>query len=171
MIAHLKLRMHENPDLLVILCFDEAQLLTTRDDSGPLDRLTLFAQVRRALHIIRTLPVFALFLSTECKLEEFSTSPQMDSSARIVHDNLTPFAPIVWTPLDVLAQRITKDKVWTLREVASTYHMAHLGRPLSVCSFLPFALTDVGCEGSLRCTTGLDGSTICSCLRRSRCKS
>ncbi|KAI0370060.1 hypothetical protein BV20DRAFT_315504 [Pilatotrama ljubarskyi] len=118
----------EQPRILdIILYFDEAQRLTTSDAS---ESGTLFPHVRRALRIIQDLPIFAVFLSTVGKLEQFSPPAQLDSSDRVVRLQLLPFRPIVWTPLDVLAQRITNDKVWTLREVASTYHIVHLGRPL-----------------------------------------
>ncbi|OSC96920.1 hypothetical protein PYCCODRAFT_1428807 [Trametes coccinea BRFM310] len=42
------------------------------------------------------------------------------------------YAPIVATPLDVLADRfpIYSKEPWTLKRAASTYRMAHLGRPL-----------------------------------------
>ncbi|KAJ2986783.1 hypothetical protein NUW54_g9633 [Trametes sanguinea] len=103
------------------------QLLTR---SGNTAEEALFPDVRRALGLIRNLPIFALFLSTVGKLEQFSPPPQLDSSERIFRSTLVPFPPIVWTPVDVLAARITNDKVWTLREVASTHHIAHLGRPL-----------------------------------------
>ena len=111
----------------IILCFDEAQLLTERVSTTG---ATLFSEVRRTLGLIRMLPIFAFFLSTVGKLEQFSPPPRLHSSARVVRLQLTPFEPIVWTPLDVFAQRLTKNKVWMLREVASTYHIVHLGRPL-----------------------------------------
>ncbi|KAI9057967.1 hypothetical protein FKP32DRAFT_1289000, partial [Trametes sanguinea] len=114
--------------LNTVLYFDEAQLLTR---SGTLDsQATLFPDVRRALRLVRTHPIFALFLSTVGKLEQFSPPSQLESSDRIVRLELVPLEPIVWTPFDVFARRITKDKVWTLAEVASTDHIAHLGRPL-----------------------------------------
>ncbi|KAH9846272.1 hypothetical protein C2E23DRAFT_683962, partial [Lenzites betulinus] len=117
-----------NSGLDVILYFDEAQHLTksSAGSSGP----TFFIHVRSALRLVRKLPIFALFLSTTGKLEQFSAPAQLDASDRMLRLQLLPFKPIVWTPLDIMAQRITKNKVWTLREVASTYHIVHLGRPL-----------------------------------------
>ncbi|KAL7278890.1 hypothetical protein ACG7TL_006721 [Trametes sanguinea] len=116
------------PLLNTVLCFDEAQLLTR---GGTLDsQATLFPDVRRALRLVRTYPILALFLSTAGNLEQFSPPSQLESSDRIVRLELVPLEPIVWTPFDVFARRITKDKVWTLTEVASTNHIAHLGRPL-----------------------------------------
>ncbi|RPD57234.1 hypothetical protein L226DRAFT_435711, partial [Lentinus tigrinus ALCF2SS1-7] len=119
---------HSKP--LVIVCFDEAQLLT---DSSFFREVTPFPVVRRVLRIFRVLPIFALFLSTVAQLEQFPPPPPFDSSARVVRTVLRPFEPIVWTPLDVFAQRFTKTKAgkaWTLAEVASTHHIVHLGRPL-----------------------------------------
>ncbi|KAI9070181.1 hypothetical protein FKP32DRAFT_1670559 [Trametes sanguinea] len=115
-------------DLEVILYFDEAQLLTTRGTGK--SGIALFPDVRRALRLVRELPIFALFLSTVGKLEQFSPPPQLESSARLFRSQLVPYPPIVWTPFDVMAARITNEKVWTLTEVASTYHIVHLGRPL-----------------------------------------
>ncbi|KAI9066890.1 hypothetical protein FKP32DRAFT_324631 [Trametes sanguinea] len=112
----------------VILCFDEAQLLTggARRHSG----MSLFSDVRHALRLVSQLPIFALFLSTVGKLEQFSPPPPLKGSARVFQRQLVPYPPITWAPIDALAARITNNKVWTLTEVASTYHIAHLGRPL-----------------------------------------
>ncbi|KAJ3001938.1 hypothetical protein NUW54_g6123 [Trametes sanguinea] len=92
--------------------------------------IALFPDVRRALRLVRELPIFALFLSTVGKLEQFSPPPQLESSARLFRSQLVPYPPIVWTPFDVMAAHITDEKVWTLTEVASMYHIVHLGRPL-----------------------------------------
>ncbi|TFK79479.1 hypothetical protein K466DRAFT_592374 [Polyporus arcularius HHB13444] len=135
---------HSN--LLVIVSFDEAQMLDEVDTKTTDTTWTLFAEVRRCLRIIRELPIFALFLSTVGKLEQFSPPPQLGSSTRIVRTELRPFEPIVVTPLDVLAQRITGKKVWTLEEVASTYHMVHLGRPLFAAMY-DAAKDDISREG------------------------
>ncbi|CDO68158.1 hypothetical protein BN946_scf184938.g10 [Trametes cinnabarina] len=108
--------------------FDEAQLFNR---GGTLDsQAALFPDVRRALCPIRRLPMFTLFLSFMGKLEQLSPPTQLESSDRILRLELVPLEPIVWTPFAVFARRITKDKVWTLTEVASTNHIAHLGRPL-----------------------------------------
>ncbi|OSC98159.1 hypothetical protein PYCCODRAFT_1439492 [Trametes coccinea BRFM310] len=112
----------------LILCFDEAQLFTRCDSIDA--EVTLLPDVQRALRLIRALPIFALFLSTVITVENVSPPPQISSSERLLRPHDVPFRPIVWTPIDVLAARITNDKVWTLTEVASTHHIAHLGRPL-----------------------------------------
>ncbi|RPD71010.1 hypothetical protein L226DRAFT_513675 [Lentinus tigrinus ALCF2SS1-7] len=112
---------------LVVLCFDEAHMLTEHRDA--MTTVTLFEVIRRALHIIRRLPFFTLFVSTVANVEHFPPTPPLHSSSRL-RRHLPPFEPIVWTPLDVLAQRMSRDSSFTLAQVASTYHMAHLGRPL-----------------------------------------
>ncbi|KAI0700802.1 hypothetical protein C8T65DRAFT_741918 [Cerioporus squamosus] len=87
---------------LVMLCFDEAQLLIEPDEYSS---TVLFPDMRHALHMISELPILALFLTKVIQVEQFPPVPQ-------------------------LTQRGTADKAWTLQEVASTYHMVHLGRPL-----------------------------------------
>ncbi|RDX41439.1 hypothetical protein OH76DRAFT_1561574 [Lentinus brumalis] len=111
----------------VILCFDEARSLTTIEQDG----WSRFEELRRALRIIVELPIFSLFLSTKGKLEQFAPLPKK-SGSRIASGNLSMYAPIVATPLDVLADTfpIYSKRPWTLMRAASTYHMAHLGRPL-----------------------------------------
>ena len=117
---------------LVILCFDEAQILTkTRPSStNPPCLSSLLADLRRALRIIIDQPIFAIFLSTMGELEQFSPPLPMDPSSRIRSIHRQTFEPIVYTPLDVLAKKIAKKDRLTLMDVASTYHMSHLGRPL-----------------------------------------
>lgn len=119
---------HKVKKPFVILCFDEAHSLTTIEQDG----WSRFEELRRALRIIVELPVFSLFLSTKGKLEQFAPLPKKTGSNRIASGNLAMYAPIVATPLDVLADRfpIYSKKPWTLMRAASTYHMAHLGRPL-----------------------------------------
>ncbi|KAH9828946.1 uncharacterized protein C8Q71DRAFT_891689, partial [Rhodofomes roseus] len=112
---------------LVILCFDEAHMLTM-SVAGEYD-WTRFSELRRVLRMIVGWPIFTLFLSTVGKLEQFVPLPQQETSGRLAIRELGLFAPIVLTPFDILAERISKSN-WTLQRVASTHHMAHLGRPL-----------------------------------------
>ncbi|KAH9911485.1 uncharacterized protein B0H18DRAFT_358315 [Fomitopsis serialis] len=112
---------------LVILCFDESHMLTktqARDDDW-----TRFSELRRSLHMICTLPIFTLFLSTMGKVEQFAPFPQQERSGRIVGRELEVFPPIVLTPFDVFAEHVSGPEC-TLQRVASTQYMAHLGRPL-----------------------------------------
>ncbi|RPD56220.1 hypothetical protein L227DRAFT_656305 [Lentinus tigrinus ALCF2SS1-6] len=124
---------------LVVLCFDEGHMLTEQRDA--MTTGTLFEVIRRALHIIRRLPIFALFVSTVANVEHFPPIQPLHISNRL-RRHLPPFEPIVWTPLDVLAQRISRDSSFTLAQVASTYRMAHLGRPLKVNHPYISALSD-----------------------------
>ncbi|KAL7284896.1 LOW QUALITY PROTEIN: hypothetical protein ACG7TL_002210 [Trametes sanguinea] len=112
----------------VILCFDEAHSLTPIEPDG----WCRFEELRSALRIIVGLPIFSLLLSTKGKLEQFAPLPKKTGANRLASGRLTMYAPIVATPLDVLADRfpIYSKEPWTLKRAASTYHMAHLGRPL-----------------------------------------
>ena len=117
---------YDNEPLLIV-CFDEASMLTDQDHNRA---RTLFGELRRALRIIRLLPIFTIFVSTVGHLEQVSPLPQLAPSDRLGYMTLNPFPPIVCTPFDVLYPPTSRDKSWTLKEVASTYHMAHLGRAL-----------------------------------------
>lgn len=115
----------------VILCFDEAHELTMAPKHA---RWTRFAELRRVLRDIINLPIYTLFLSTVGKLEQFAPLPETDPSARVALRQLSVHSPIVATPLDVLSRPIPEPSTsvapWTLKQVASTDHMSHLGRPL-----------------------------------------
>lgn len=116
---------------LVILCFDEAQKLTE-----PIRNTywTRFFELARALRIIVEYPIFTLFLSTVGKVDQFSPLPELGPSSRIAPRQYDMFPPIVTTPYDILSDKfpLKPSSAWTLKRVASTYHMAHLGRPLYV---------------------------------------
>ncbi|KAI0362904.1 hypothetical protein BV20DRAFT_959369 [Pilatotrama ljubarskyi] len=88
----------KQPSLL--LSFDEARLLTSSDLSR--SGVTLFPHVRHALHIIRELPIVAVFLSTVGQLEQCPPPPELNHSDKFVQLNRVLFKPIVWTPLDIL---------------------------------------------------------------------
>lgn len=115
---------------LVILCFDDSAQLLISKTCGHDSSTTLRHVVRQALATIGGLRIFTLFLSKMDQVEYFPLPPPMSNSTAVLSFSCSPFEAIVWTPLDVFARRITKDKAWTLSEVASTYHIAHLGRPL-----------------------------------------
>lgn len=122
------IRKHKKP--LVVLCFDESHVLTEATGEGTPTRFTV---LRRALRTIVDLPIFSLFLSTiPGKLDQFASLPQKEPSSRLISMLLKTFPPICYTKLESLAPRLTNDpkKPWTLSQVASTYHIAHLGRPL-----------------------------------------
>ncbi|KAI0806787.1 hypothetical protein C8Q74DRAFT_1362378 [Fomes fomentarius] len=118
---------------LVVLCFDESHLLHTTP-YGP-HNWTPFTVLRRVLHTIVNLPIFTLFVSTMGKLEQFSPLslvPKAPSSRLMGQPELETYRPFCLTSFDQFAPSMTKvlDIPWTLNQVASTYHIAHLGRPL-----------------------------------------
>lgn len=116
---------------LVVLCFDESHLLPTVIGGGAEGAWSRFSVLRRALSTIVELPIFTLFLSTMGNLEQLAPPPPKKASSRLMGRTLATFPPICLTRLDHFAPFLKKlDKSWTLNRVASTYHIAHLGRPL-----------------------------------------
>lgn len=112
---------------LLVICFDEAHRLT---DKIPGVSWTCFSELRRALRVLKPFPFFSLFLSTAGKFHLFSPDYYYDASNRIQHQILDMFPPITETNFDQFAEKVAVDGSWTLDRVASTHHMAHLGRPL-----------------------------------------
>ncbi|KAI0737715.1 hypothetical protein C8Q80DRAFT_1052075, partial [Daedaleopsis nitida] len=110
---------------LVVVCFDEAHMLTTMRAGT-----SLFFELQRVLCTIRHLSIFTLFLSTTGSLEQCSPLSYADTSERVEKMDLKVLPPICLTPLDVLAEKFNPRGNWRLQKVASTRHMVHLGRPL-----------------------------------------
>ncbi|RPD68653.1 hypothetical protein L226DRAFT_617371 [Lentinus tigrinus ALCF2SS1-7] len=117
----------------IILSFDEAHELMPDLTDSDLSQWSRFGELRRALRDIVGLPIFTLFLSTTGKLEQFAPLPRLSGSARVLSGHFRMFPPIITTPLDALAERFPLRQTtnpWTLDQVASTHHMALLGRPM-----------------------------------------
>lgn len=113
---------------LVVICFDEANSLTR-----PIGRqsYTYFSELRHAFHPLNTLPFFSLFVSTGGQSQEVAPdSWTYSSSNRVMLQVLNPFPPITEVGFDEFAERVPADGSWTLDRLASTHHIAHLGRSL-----------------------------------------
>ncbi|KAF8892397.1 hypothetical protein CPB85DRAFT_245436 [Mucidula mucida] len=114
-----------NPTIL--LCFDEAHELTA-------STLSRFSELRRALQLIRHLPIWTIFLSTAGKFHLFTPELHMESSSRIASKSLHTYPVITETGFDEFAEPVASGSK-TLSRIASTYHMAHLGRALFATRF------------------------------------
>ncbi|KAF9011520.1 hypothetical protein BDZ89DRAFT_1167478 [Hymenopellis radicata] len=102
----------------VLLSFDSAHNILIRAPS-------LFPELCRALYLIKSAPFWAIFLSTAAKFPRVAPDP---------HYRL--FLPITETGFDQFAERIVSgDPQWTLDRIASTHHIAHLGRALFATRF------------------------------------
>ncbi|KAF8346496.1 hypothetical protein F5887DRAFT_882800, partial [Amanita rubescens] len=83
-------------------------------------------------HVLRTLyhlPLFALFLSTTGRISQF-TSPDEDTSTRIILRNLKLIQPFIDLGFDTLAKQVALDGNWDLERVTHDSHIVHMGRPL-----------------------------------------
>ncbi|KAI0308934.1 hypothetical protein OF83DRAFT_138866 [Amylostereum chailletii] len=131
-----------NKHLLAVISIDEAHELTNRvGGSGKGDTRTLLSQLRYPLPIIKKLPFFTVFLSTSGEVHLFSPDPAYNPSDRIRRNKFNQFDPITETGFDEFADKVdVHSGKWTLSRVASTHHIAHLGRSLFA------ALYDAGSE-------------------------
>ncbi|KAF8907965.1 hypothetical protein CPB84DRAFT_1768288 [Gymnopilus junonius] len=112
---------------LMVICWDDANFLNDQIPNVP---WTLFSGLRRALRTIRDFPFFSIFVTTAYNLEFVPPPPAYGPSSRISFLVLDPYAPITEVGFDEFASKVDSKGSWTLAQVASTYHMAHLGRPL-----------------------------------------
>ncbi|KAI0773477.1 hypothetical protein C8Q74DRAFT_1217582 [Fomes fomentarius] len=119
---------------LVLLCFDGAFKLSDADS-----RIwTRFSALTRALHVVVNQPVFSIFLSTMGDARTLS-QPELSASSRTAttlqsQSEQCKVPPILFTTFDVFSRKLSGNK-WTLRQVASTSHIAHLGRPLFAATY------------------------------------
>ncbi|KAF8893733.1 hypothetical protein CPB84DRAFT_1732264 [Gymnopilus junonius] len=112
---------------LVIICWDESHSLTDEIEG---ESWTRFSELRRALRTIKDAPIFSVFLSTAGKFHLFSPDIQFESSNRITTLVLHRFSPITEVGFDEFAVKVKPNGMSTLTQIASTHHMAHLGRAL-----------------------------------------
>ncbi|KAA1471223.1 hypothetical protein DENSPDRAFT_99917 [Dentipellis sp. KUC8613] len=112
---------------LLVLSFDEAHSLT---EPIKYKSWTRFSELCRGLRAINKMPFFAIFLSTAGKFRPFSPHHDFDPSNRIRLLDHDLFEPITEVGFDDFAERISEDGTWHLGRLASTYHIAHLGRAL-----------------------------------------
>ncbi|KAF8917645.1 hypothetical protein CPB85DRAFT_1285026 [Mucidula mucida] len=105
----------------ILLCFDESH-----DLIGPPACIACGKEV----------PMWAIFLSTAGKFHLFAPDRPMDPSERINTDELKTYDPITETGFDEFAERVVSGGPQsTLSSIASTHHMAHLGRALFAARF------------------------------------
>jgi hypothetical protein len=112
---------------LIILAFDETHTLTKQ--KTPTQRSNL-GELEHVLRALRRFPCFSLFTSTTEQIAETSQKP--DPSARIFFEVYRPVQPFTDLGFDTLARKVSLDGSCDLGELTSTFHMAHLGRPLCV---------------------------------------
>jgi hypothetical protein len=112
---------------LFIMCFDDSHMLTNPILGQP---WTLFSELRHGLRLLVGQPFFSIFLSSAVKFHPFTPEPQYGPSNRIAMLKYDFFPPITETGFDEFADQVAADGTWSLERLASTRHMAHLGRAL-----------------------------------------
>ena len=112
---------------LIILAFDEAHTLTNREETGYIT--SNFSVLRHVFRALYRFPLFALFLSTTGKISQF-TSPDEDTSKRIMIRDLILIQPFTDLGFDMLAKRVALDGHWNLERVTADSHIVYLARPL-----------------------------------------
>jgi hypothetical protein len=118
--------LHPGPH--VVICWDESHSLI---EAVPNARWTIFSQLRRALRTIRDVSFISIFLSTTGKFHYFSPSPEFETSARLMYEELRMLPPITEVGFDQFAQMVDYvNEEWTLERIASTHQMVHYGRAL-----------------------------------------
>ncbi|KAH7909760.1 hypothetical protein BJ138DRAFT_1154518 [Hygrophoropsis aurantiaca] len=113
----------------VILAFDEAHTLTLDQSTG---HWSNFTEMRRALRVLKDLPIFSLFLSTTGKISQFVPPRNVDLSSVRIHNYLfTLITPFVALGFDQLVTKLTfSDKAGIFDEFTSNKCIAYFGRPL-----------------------------------------
>ncbi len=120
--------MDTDKEPLVILVFDEAHSLTSKEET----QVTDFLEMQYALRGLLFQPLFTLFLSTTGKLTQFIPLKHADPSNRIVSNKLHLIEPFTDLDFDIFSNSENKkgDDDFTLEEVTQVDHMMTLGRPL-----------------------------------------
>lgn len=121
-----------NLDPIAYLAFDEAHTLT-RPNTDMADMIVLspFSHLWKILRSCRELPLFAVFLSTTGKINQFVLPKEDDDSAWLQHGALwliPPFCALGWDH----GAALFPVSPMRLSDVASLDFKAHLGHPLWV---------------------------------------
>jgi hypothetical protein len=112
----------------VVISWDESHSLLVPVGQ---EEWTGFSELRRALRMIRELPIISVFLSTNGKFYEFSPAAEYDPSFRLRHGGFESLHPITEVGFDQFAEKVDCTKEgWMLARIASTHQIAHLGRAL-----------------------------------------
>ena len=113
----------------VTLAFDECHRLASPQAGRSWSALS---ELRHALRLIILYPVFTIFLSTSGKLRFLSPNLSMHPSSRLSRRQLSLLPPLYQCPFDLVSKehKFSTEPIWNLAHVASTEHIAHLGRPL-----------------------------------------
>ncbi|KDR72943.1 hypothetical protein GALMADRAFT_252299 [Galerina marginata CBS 339.88] len=114
---------------LLILVFDEAHTLMTRNEIGEPTWSNL-SVIQDVLRTLDHFPVFSLFLSTTCKGEicQF-TAPWHNAIHRKVFKSIEPYTNLSFDTL-ASTKRVSPEGSWNLENVTQDRHISCLGRPL-----------------------------------------
>ncbi|KIL64400.1 hypothetical protein M378DRAFT_163135 [Amanita muscaria Koide BX008] len=118
---------------LIILAYDEAHGLSFPKNEDKPRAPTAYSQHRRVLRRLRTLPIFALFLSTTGKVHDLTPPPEFDSSDRLRYLTLRLLAPFSALGFDQMAKApafTTDDQNLGINDVSKVGFMVRFGRPL-----------------------------------------
>ncbi|KAF8519088.1 hypothetical protein BU17DRAFT_47994, partial [Hysterangium stoloniferum] len=116
---------------IIFLEFDEAHLLTDKETFREERGHSHFSELRRALRMMHSSPVFSFFLSTTGKISQFTPFRAVDSSTRLMEGRLHLIPPYMDLGFDQsMKGREACDGSHTIDQVAELGFMAHLGRPL-----------------------------------------
>ena len=118
-------RQAQDPELLVVLAFDEARTLAKPDNDEPWSH---FSELRRALRALNNQPLFSLFLTTTGNVNTSVPSSRKDLSSRMQSQVFSASRPFAEIGFDQFALKNQFD----LRVVADDEHISHFGRPLCV---------------------------------------
>jgi hypothetical protein len=111
----------------VVLCWDESHCLVEPVRNAKWSR---FSQLCRALRTLLGVSFVSVFVSTAGKFHYFSPSPAFDKSSRLQHGTHRMPPPITEVGFDQFAEKVDAVQEWSLDRLASTHHIAHLGRAL-----------------------------------------
>lgn len=113
----------------LFVAFDEAHTILSTTTTGGV-QWTQFSSLHWAFRVLRSYPVWSIFLSTTGKLEQFAPIPMLDDSNRIVEGSLITPTPFSTLGFDILADRLNGSMSHSLDYVSSMEYKVSLGRPL-----------------------------------------
>jgi hypothetical protein len=118
------------PSPLVVMYFDEAQVLSEMKAPPNPDDKSLLDVLSSVIDQIRTCPLIAIYLSTNSHLFSLAPGGQFARSARARENWEKLQAPITETPFDCAPGLFVQRKTLSLSQISSIEFMSKFGRPL-----------------------------------------
>ena len=115
---------------LILLVFDEARTISAICTDNQLGPWSHFSELGRALRYLKLNPIFALFLSTTGKLDQFGGGQTGETSLRVEKEILRVVNPFYDFSYNLFASPISANSSHILVDLTKNEHIVKYGRPL-----------------------------------------